>query len=63
MAERDIVGAAVPVTGLSSLTTAGATDQLKMTVTLPATAGNTFQNLASTIAFTFTGTQRAATNQ
>lgn len=63
MAERDVIGSAVAVTGLDSLTTAGATDQLKMTLTLPASAGNTFQNLASTIGFTFTGTQRTLTNK
>ncbi len=63
MAERDIIGSAVAVTGLDSLTTAGATDNLRMTVTLPAAAGNALQNLASTVAFTFTGTQRAATNK
>jgi hypothetical protein len=63
MAQRAVIGSGVSVTGLDSLTTAGATDSLKMTMTLPSTAGNTFQDLASTIAFTFTGTQRAATNK
>jgi predicted ribosomally synthesized peptide with SipW-like signal peptide len=41
--------------------TAGATDNLKVITTLPATAGNAFQKLNSTVAFTFTATQRTAT--
>ncbi len=63
MASRAVIGSGVAVTGLDSLTTAGATDQLRMTLSLPSTTGNTFQNLASTIAFTFTGTQRTLTNK
>lgn len=61
MAQRAVIGSAVSMTGLDSLTTAGATDQLRMTLTLPTTAGNTFQDLASTVGFTFDATQRAAT--
>ena len=49
---------------LSNLTlTAGSTDHLRVTVTLPGTAGNSFENLSSTIAYTFTGVQRAGTSQ
>jgi len=49
---------------LSNLTlTAGTTDHLRVTVTLPSTAGNTFQNLSSTVGYTFTGVQRAGTSQ
>jgi hypothetical protein len=44
-------------------TTAGATDHLRVTLTLPSGAGNTFQNQSSTITYTFTGTQRTATNK
>jgi predicted ribosomally synthesized peptide with SipW-like signal peptide len=60
--------ASSPVIGsnaaLSNLTlTAGSTDHLRVTVTLPSTAGNSLQNLSSTIAYTFTGVQRAGTNQ
>jgi len=60
--------ASAPVVGsnlaLSNLTlTAGSTDHLRVTVTLPGTAGNSFENLSSTIAYTFTGVQRAGTNQ
>ena len=41
----------------------GTTDHLRVTVTLPSTAGNAFQNLSSTVGYTFTGVQRAGTNQ
>ena len=60
--------ASAPVVGsnlaLSNLTlTAGSTDHLRVTVILPGTAGNSFENLSSTIAYTFTGVQRAGTSQ
>ena len=60
--------ASAPVIGsnlaLSNLTlTAGSTDHLRVTVTLPGSAGNSLQNLSSTIAYTFTGVQRAGTSQ
>ena len=60
--------ASSPVIGtnlaLSNLTlTAGTTDHLRVTVTLPSSAGNSLENLSSTIAYTFTGVQRAGTNQ
>jgi spore coat-associated protein N len=55
-ASSPIIGSR-PVTSLASLT-AGQTDSLKVTATLPTTADNTFQGLTSTIKFDFTGTQR-----
>lgn len=61
LASRAVIGSAI---ALSNLTlTASATDNLRLTLTLPSTTGNTFQNLASTISYAFTGTQRAATNK
>ncbi|HEX9682525.1 MAG TPA: TasA family protein [Acidimicrobiales bacterium] len=39
--------------------TSGGTDYLRITVTLPTTAGNSFQGLTSTIDYTFSGTQQA----
>lgn len=63
LASRAVAGSNISLTGLDSLTTAGATDQLRMTLTFPTAAGNTFQNIASTMQFTFTGTQRTATNK
>jgi predicted ribosomally synthesized peptide with SipW-like signal peptide len=61
LASRALIGSNV---ALSNLTlTAGATDHLRVTVTLPSGAGNTLQNLSSTINYAFTGVQRAATDQ
>jgi spore coat-associated protein N len=61
LASQPIIGSNM---ALSNLTlTAGSTDHLRVTVTLPSTAGNALQNLSSTIAYTFTGVQRAGTNQ
>jgi hypothetical protein len=49
---------------LSNLTlTAGVDNYTRVTMTLPSTAGNTFQGLSSTVTFSFTATQRAATAQ
>jgi hypothetical protein len=62
LASRAIVGTNLALSNLSALT-AGSTDHLRFTITFPASAGNTFQNLSSTIQYTFTGTQRAGTNQ
>lgn len=56
LASRAIAGSNL---ALSNLTlTAGATDNLRLTLALPTTAGNSFQNLASTIQYAFTATQR-----
>jgi hypothetical protein len=52
----------VTLNNLSSLT-AGTTDHLRVTLTFPSGAGNTFQNKSSTLQYAFTGTQRAATNK
>jgi spore coat-associated protein N len=61
LASRPHIGSNV---ALSNLTlTAGTTDHLRVTVTLPSTAGNAFQNLSSTVGYTFTGVQRAGTSQ
>lgn len=62
LASRAIIGSGIALSNLSSLT-AGSTDHLRVTMTLPGTAGNTFQNITSSITFSFTGTQRTATNK
>lgn len=62
LASRAIVGSAMALSNLSALT-AGNTDHLRVTLSLPSAAGNTFQNQSSTIQYTFTGTQRAGTNR
>jgi predicted ribosomally synthesized peptide with SipW-like signal peptide len=59
LASHPVVGAALPLTGLASLTN-GATDHLRVTLTLPSTADNTFQNKSSSILYSFVGTQRLA---
>ena len=61
LASRPLVGSNVT---LSTLTlTAGSTDHLRVTVSLPSTAGNGLQGLSSTVGYTFTGVQRAGTSQ
>lgn len=60
LARRPVIGSALALSSMSSLT-AGQTDDLVLTVDLPTAADNTFQNLASTITYKFDATQRAAT--
>ena len=62
LASRAVVGSTLALSNLGS-TTAGATDHLRVTLTLPGAAGNTFQNQSSTISYAFTGTQRTATSK
>ena len=62
LASRAVIGATLALSSLASLTAGGA-DNLRITLTLPSTAGNTFQGLSSTVSYAFTGTQRAATNK
>ena len=59
LTSRAVVGAALPLTGLASLAN-GVTDHLRVTLTLPSTADNTFQNKSSSILYSFVGTQRLA---
>jgi spore coat-associated protein N len=61
LASRAVIGTGI---ALSNLTlTAGATDHLRFTLTLPSGADNTLQNKSSTISYTFTGSQRNGTSQ
>src|SRR4029078_5662644 len=62
LSSRAVIQTGVTLSNLSSLT-AGNTDHLRVTLTFPSGAGNSFQNKSSTIQYTFTGTQRAATNK
>jgi spore coat-associated protein N len=62
LSSRAVIQSGVTLSNLSSLT-AGNTDHLRVTLTFPSGAGNSFQNKSSTIQYTFTGTQRAATNK
>lgn len=62
LAEAPIIGdgTAKALTNLASLASQSS-DHLKITTTLPSTAGNGFQGLGTTVNFTFTATQRTAT--
>lgn len=62
IASRAVIGSNLTMAGLSALSSGGS-DHLRVTLTLPSAAPNTFQALTSTISYAFTGTQRAATNQ
>jgi spore coat-associated protein N len=62
LSSRAVIQSGVTLNNLSSLT-AGVTDHLRVTLTFPSLAGNTFQNKSSTLQYTFTGTQRAATSK
>jgi spore coat-associated protein N len=62
LASRAVIGSNIALSSLGA-TTNGATDHLRVTLTLPSGAGNTLQNQSSTISYAFTGTQRAATSK
>ena len=62
LTSRAVIGSAMALSNLG-VTTAGATDHLRVTLTLPSGAGNTLQNQSSTVSYAFTGTQRAATSK
>jgi predicted ribosomally synthesized peptide with SipW-like signal peptide len=62
LASRAVIGSNLSLSNLGS-TTAGATDHLRVTLTLPSAADNSVQGKTSTINYAFTGTQRAATSK
>jgi spore coat-associated protein N len=62
LSSRPVIQTGVTLSNLTSLT-AGNTDHLRVTLTFPSSAGNSFQNKSSTILYTFTGTQRAGTDK
>jgi spore coat-associated protein N len=62
LASRAVIGSNLPLSNMSSVT-AGSTDHLRVTLTLPASAGNSLQGQSSTISYTFTANQRAAASQ
>ncbi|MFH5878572.1 TasA family protein [Arthrobacter sp. NA-172] len=62
LASRAVTGSNLALANLASVAP-NATDNLRVTLTLPAAADNTFQNLSSTVAFNFTGAQRTATSK
>jgi spore coat-associated protein N len=62
LTSRAVIQTGVTLSNLSALT-AGATDHLRVTLTFPSGAGNSFQSKSSTIQYTFTGTQRTGTDK
>jgi hypothetical protein len=62
LASSPAVQATTALTGLNSMA-AKSTDYLVVTVALPTTAGNAFQNLSNTLSVSFTGTQQTGTNR
>ncbi|WP_336854409.1 TasA family protein [Sinomonas albida] len=62
LATHAVIGTNVSLANLTSVT-AGHADNLRVTLTLPTSADNTFQGTSSTVGFSFTGTQRSGTNQ
>jgi hypothetical protein len=63
LASRAVIGSNISLSNLSSLVTPGSTAYLRLTLTLPSAAGNTLQTKSSTLTYTFTGSQRAATDK
>ena len=64
LASRPVIGSSLALSNVADLVPAGAgPDHLRLTLTLPSAAGNTFQNLTSTLTYAFSATQRAATNK
>jgi spore coat-associated protein N len=62
LAERAVIGTNLSLSNLSALAS-GSTDDVVVTLRLPASADNTFQNRTSTITYQFDATQRAATSR
>ena len=58
LADKAVIGANTLIS--TTAITHGVTDRLRVTLTLPTTAGDTFQGASSTINFAFTGSQRVA---
>ena len=59
---QGIIGTNLALSNLSALTN-GVTDHLRVTLSFPSAAPNSFQNQSSTVQYTFTGTQRAGTSK
>jgi hypothetical protein len=59
---RPVLGSDMTLANLASLTKSGS-DHLRVTLSLPTTADNSFQSLTSKVNLVFTGTQRSGTSQ
>jgi spore coat-associated protein N len=58
-----VIGAGISLASLPIELGAPGTEHLRLKLTLPATADNSFQDLTSTILYTFNAAQRAASNR
>ena len=64
LATRALIGSSIALSNLADLIpNSTGPDYLRLTLTLPSGAGNTFQGLSSTITYSFNATQRTATNK
>lgn len=61
LASRPVIGSGVALANIT--TTPGTPNYLRLTLTLPTAADNTYQGLSSTLSYLFAGTQRAGTNR
>jgi spore coat-associated protein N len=61
LASRAVIGSGLALSNLA--VTAGSTNYLRVTLTFPTTADDTYQGLTSAISYQFAGTQRAGTNK
>jgi spore coat-associated protein N len=62
LSSRPVIGSNLALSNMSAVT-AGNTDHLRVTLTLPAGASNALQGQSSIIAYTFTADQRTAASQ
>ena len=62
LVSRPVIGSNMALSGMQAVT-AGSTDDMVVTLTLPGTADNTFQGKSATVEYTFSGTQRNGTNK
>lgn len=62
VAARPVIGANTAMTAAKAVIAGGA-EHMRVALSLPTGADNSFQGLTSTIGFSFTGTQRAGTNR
>ncbi len=61
VAQRAVIGSNLDLAAATTaLNAVGATSNLRVTLTLPTAADNTFQNLSNTVNFSFDATQRTA---
>ena len=63
LATRDVIGSALALVNLPIELGSPGTEHLRLLLTFPSAADNSFQDKTSTILYTFDASQRAATNR